>query len=521
RLDDAARESEQGSFPTLHRRAAYALARAGRIEEAALVLESGRARALRLRLGVDAADPDAVDRLPAELRVAYLAASAKVALAPLGPVGAPQRRELAEVLAEVRSLPGLTDFATGLHLRQIAAGAARDTPLVYVNPTPWGTLLLTVTAHPSAAVNARLLDRPTGLELYGQLAVAVNFDDPDRNDEEPTGPSYLFAVTGHGDESDYLGRAVEHALGFVGTTLARPIAEQLERVDARSVTLVLCGPLGAVPVGACAWIDDGAEQRLIDRFTVAYAPSGLVAAVARARAAAQPEGRRLVALGDPNGDLDAAGPEIREIVRRFDQDGALAVGAAATLAFLRFRAADATHLHLACHAAGGLFDRDDSLLFLADRSVTIEELTAIDELQPRLVVVSACQGAQSELAGLPEEALSIGAALLAAGAAGAIAALWPVHDAATALLMVRLYEHLDEGIEPPEALRRAQTWLRELTERDRHAFENAHPLLRGELRRLPPRPDDPARSEPLRLLPGTARPFAHPDYWAGFIAMGA
>jgi CHAT domain-containing protein len=101
-----------------------------------------------------------------------------------------------------------------------------------------------------------------------------------------------------------------------------------------------------------------------------------------------------------------------------------------------------------------------------------------------------------------------------------MAALWPVHDAATALLMVRLYEYLDEGLEPPEALRLAQRWLRELTEDDRFTYEVAHPLLRGELRRRPPNPDDPARGEPLTSLATTARPFAHPDFWAGFVAVG-
>lgn len=521
RLDDATREDEQRRFPTVHRWAAYALGRVGRVEEAALTLESGRARALRLRLGIDAVDPESLDRLPGELRADYVAASAQVALAPLGPAGAPQRRELAKVLTAVRELPGLSDFATGLNIEWLVNAAAPGAPLLYVNPTPWGTMLLSVSADAHPAVDLRLLDRPTALELYSQLVASVDLDNANHNDDELGGESYLLAVTGHGDEPDYLKRAIDHAFGFVGKALARPIAKQLEKLEAHSVTLVLCGPVGAVPVGACAWTARAGEEKLIDRFTVAYAPSAMVAAIARARAAARRPNRRLVALGDPNGNLEAAGPEVREIARGFDPNGVLATGDAATLSFLRSHAAAATHIHLACHASGGLFDRDDSLLALADGAVTIEQLTAIEGLWPRLVVVSACQAAQSELSGLPEEALSIGAALLAAGAAGAIAALWPVHDAATALLMVRLYEHLNDGIEPPEALRRAQTWLRDLTELDRRAFEAAHPLLRGELRRLAPDPDDPARVKPLQAMPGSATPFAHPDFWAGFVAMGA
>jgi CHAT domain-containing protein/tetratricopeptide (TPR) repeat protein len=520
RLEDRAREDEQREMPTLHRHAALALARSGQPEQAALVLEAGRARAIGARLGVDSADPDSLDRLPRGLRDAYLSASAQVAAAPLGPAGAAQRRHLAEVVGAIRAQPGLAGFASGLKLAQIAAGAAPGSPLMYVNPTPYGTLLLTISANGEPEVHTRVLERPTGLELYGQVMVGANLDDDQRADEDK-GPSYLLAITGHGDQPADLQRAIMHALKWVGEAVARPVAEELGRHGARSVTLVLCGPLGALPVGAAAWTDGDAERRLTDVLAVSYAPSALVAATARRRAGAPPSHRRLLALGDPEEDLEAAGPEVREIARCFaPQASTVAVGKRATLSFLSAHARGATHMHFACHAAGGLFDRDDTALVLADGRVSTDELTAIGELRPRLVVVSACQGAQSEIAGLPDEAVSIGAALLAAGAACAIAALWPVHDAATALLMVRLYEHLDEGLEPPDALRLAQSWLRELTEDDRFAFEAAHPLLRGELRRLPPDPDDPARGEPLTSLAATRRPFAHPDFWAGFVAMG-
>lgn len=68
RLDDRTREDEQREVPALHRRAAFALARSGQPEQAALVLEVGRGRALRTRLGADFADADSLDRLPSALR---------------------------------------------------------------------------------------------------------------------------------------------------------------------------------------------------------------------------------------------------------------------------------------------------------------------------------------------------------------------------------------------------------------------------------------------------------------------
>lgn len=325
RLEDEAREDEQRSMPTLHRRAAFALARDGHPEDAALVLEAGRARALRTRLGVDAADPDGLDRLPPDQRDAYRLATKQAAEAPLGPTGGAQRRHLIDVLTTIRALPGLAGFASAPTLAQIVAGAAPGFPLMYVNPTPYGTLLLSITADGTPEVHAHLLARPTGLELYGQLLVGKNLDDDELADE--TGPSYLFAVTGHGDDPLDIQRAVAHALSWIGQAVARPIADELGRLSARGVTLVLCGPLGAVPVGAAGWMSRGIERRMTDDLTVNYAPSALVSAAARRRAAGAAPRRQLTALGDPQGNLAAAGPEVREIVRCFAPDAsAVAVG---------------------------------------------------------------------------------------------------------------------------------------------------------------------------------------------------
>lgn len=519
RLDDSAREREQREILSLHRRAAVALALNGQPVQAALALEGGRARALRTRLGVDAIDPELMSRLPGQLADAYTSTKARVADAPLGPAGAERRRELAEVLSVIRAQPGFEEFGRGVQLHQIAAAAARDWPLMYVNPTPNGTLLLTVIAGDESQVEVRVLDRPLGMELFGHLMIGRDFGDPDDADSEDV--SYLLAITGHGDAPEYLPRAIAQTLSWVGEALARPISGELERHGARGVTFVLCGPIGAVPLGAASWTEDGQERRLVDDVIVQYAPSALVAASAKQRASNAHGPPQLLALADPDGTLEAAAPEVREIVRRFAPGASIVgMGHQATLPFLRDNAGGRTHVHLACHAAGGLFDRDEAVLALADGIVTVGDLTEIANLQPRLVVVSACQGAQSEIAGLPDEAVSIGAAFLAAGAACAIAALWPVHDAVTALLMVRLYEILGQEEEPAAALRSAQRWLRDLTEADRHAFESDHPRLRYELRRLADRPRDPARAEPFASQPATARPFAHPDYWAGFVALG-
>ena len=128
-----------------------------------------------------------------------------------------------------------------------------------------------------------------------------------------------------------------------------------------------------------------------------------------------------------------------------------------------------------------MFDSADAAVELADDTVSAFDLTELPALTTRLVAMSACQSALSEIAGMPDEVASIGTAMVAAGSACAIASLWSVDDAATALLMVRAYEEMRRnGRRPPEALRRAQLWLGDLTTAAEDAFLDAHPPLRAE-----------------------------------------
>jgi CHAT domain-containing protein len=118
---------------------------------------------------------------------------------------------------------------------------------------------------------------------------------------------------------------------------------------------------------------------------------------------------------------------------------------------------------------------------------------------------------------------------------------------ATALLMARFFElHMEAGLSPPTALRRAQLWLRGATNADLIAFVrtavkqgrldsgqaavieeklSAAGLARSRHSGLvewitpeaaPSRGDTETLAVPTRL----ARPYAHPYYWAAFIYTG-
>jgi CHAT domain-containing protein len=65
---------------------------------------------------------------------------------------------------------------------------------------------------------------------------------------------------------------------------------------------------------------------------------------------------------------------------------------------------------------------------------------------------------------LPDEVVALPTGLLQAGAAGVVASLWSVPDKRTMLLMVRFYHcWRHERLQPAEALRQAQQWLRDTT----------------------------------------------------------
>lgn len=125
----------------------------------------------------------------------------------------------------------------------------------------------------------------------------------------------------------------------------------------------------------------------------------------------------------------------------------------------------------------------------------------------------------ADIANAADEAISFGTAVLAAGSACVIATLWPVDDAAAALCMNRVYDELlHPGVTPPQALRRAQVWLRDAADDELERYLSTHPALEAEFRRRQDEGDLPGRRGSDA---GAGGAFSHPDYWACFIASGA
>ncbi len=526
RLDSDLREQEVKSTLNLTRWAAYAIAAAGEVPEALMILESGCARDLRLRLGFGEAGTAELSELPQELRARYVGATDELARSPIGEAGAAAARSLREVLRDIREIAGFESFATRPNEFDLLAAAEVDWPVIYVNPTPAGTMLLLLERDgEEATADVRFLEQPTGLEVLMRLLAGAGVENPELAEAADHG-SFLAGASGYAGTARDVQKDVEHVLPWLGESLAAPIREILREIGARGVTLVPCGPIALAPLHCAPWSEGGEKRYLADEFEIRHAPSGAFAAACLRRAEERDAlEASLVALVDPEENLPAAEPEFEAVSGLFAAGVESAQGRSADWSYLRSHARDGSYLHLACHARSGVWGESLPAVILADGPVEMTQLTELAELPSRLVTVSACQSAVVDITHMPEEGVSVATALVAAGAACVIASLWPVRDDTTALLMTRLYaEMIEGGLRPPEALRCAQLWLRDLTDSELDAFLDDRPTLAAEFNRRAAAGDRAGRRSDTgqrRSAGSVERPFAGPDYWAPFIAIGA
>lgn len=187
--------------------------------------------------------------------------------------------------------------------------------------------------------------------------------------------------------------------------------------------------------------------------------------------------------------------------------------------WLLSRLPEATHLHLACNAT---YDPKDPFAskfeFGRGLAVTVADLAEVSTPNLAMVVASCCRTGVIDQRGA-DGLVGLAQALIAAGAASAIATLWAVDDAGTSLMMAKFYDELAAGAQAAEAIGDAQRHLRETTMAEWQSLA---------------RPDNEASWVPAQLRGGlraladsanpgdmSTRPFAHPVHWAGVVYISA
>lgn len=176
-------------------------------------------------------------------------------------------------------------------------------------------------------------------------------------------------------------------------------------------------------------------------------------------------------------------------------------------------------VHFSCHGKSNLESPLKSKLIMANHEpLTLNEILKLDLPQLRLVTLSACETGMQGIK-LPDEVVSLSSGLLNAGAAGVISSLWVTEEKSTMLLMVRFYEQWLNGNvkNPVQAFTKTQCWLRDtpvdkkikyLKELKHKAFNRSDILTIQLLRDL------------ISSLEKSNLDFSIPIFWGAFIYTG-
>lgn len=414
-LERADQQRFVADFAGLAGEAAAVALSAGQPELAVELLEHGRA-VLWTRVLQTRGDPayGAVDGLPPDL-VAELAGVRAAMRAPAGAPGGGLPEEIAtaharmvhaqreeELLARVRELPGFENFLRRKDFVSLQAAAA-DGPVVMVNPTRHRCDALVVTAD-----GVRVVELTVTLdEMMARAGELVSSRPADL-------ASFVNAQASLVDILAWLwDRVVEPVLTVV------PGASRVWWCPAGVATLF--------PLHVAGRHGDSAMDRVVSSYTTT------LTALVRARGRPLGVGRRLV-VGVPGTPPLS---NVDEEVRLVGGDTTL-VGPAATAERVLAELARHPWAHIACHGYQDFADPSGSHLAMHDRPLTVPEIAALDLPAAELAFLSACETSASGVV-LPDEAISLAAALQLAGYRHVIATLWPIPDRSTVAAAV--YRH--------------------------------------------------------------------------------
>lgn len=233
--------------------------------------------------------------------------------------------------------------------------------------------------------------------------------------------------------------------------LAALLREAGEPVE--QLALVACGSLASSPLHC---VPDARGRTLADDYDVRNLVS---ATVAEPGPVGPPD--TAVAVIDPDGTLPYARAE-REALGGWARSVTEPPAERPIRPWLLRALGGAGVAHLACH---GRLDPEDpmrsSFSLGGDDELSVADLAGLAAPELDLVVAPACQSASTS-PDAPDELLGVGHALVHAGARTVIASLWDADDAATALVVSRLYRELGQGAHPAAALARAQRFVADL-----------------------------------------------------------
>jgi tetratricopeptide (TPR) repeat protein len=484
------RESYLSAAPGLPENAAYALMRSGRTRDAVVALERSRTRLLDEALARYAPELVALSegrngRLAADFRVAVrhsltteLKPSGSPASSPEVPVGA--------AVEAIRAVRGFGRFLEPVDYRRIAA-TARQGPLVYIAAAQNGGLALVIR---DSSTEPESLSLPELTEERLATRVAEFMSAYDRRSREPSG---WLAVN-------------DATLRWLWDAAMGPVVAAVP--EARAIMLPM-GLLTMLPLHA-AWTSDasrtGGRRYVLDSHLITYACSARSLPAPRSHLKKPDDRFVMIGLspGSRGGDtLPGAEVSHDSALRWFGDIVELRSPYPRRLVFDALKSND--FVHFACPMHTDLVDPVTTCLTIGTQvRLTVRALVTGPGSKTSIAVVPAGQSALPG-AHLPNELISIPTGLHAAGVSAVLACLWEVDDLSARTIIDKFYSNWrDLQMEPPDALRAAQAWARNVSVKELGSEISTEIANRVSLR-------DPGAND---------RPFASPIHWAGFVYSG-
>lgn len=418
---------------------AVALA-AGRTEQAAALLEQGRAVLMGQDIQARTDVSDLAAARPAEARAfSELALRLREAEAATGPDEAARVREQHAVAEEwrrlvdrIRRLEGFADFLLPPTVADMRA-EAREGPIALINTDRLRSDALVVAADGITAVR---LDVTEGLLAHQArrflAAVSVDRDAPRERREEAA--ETVFGIL------EWLWDTIaEPVLDAAGLT--DPLSDGASVNEVPRLWWSASGPLAHLPLHAAGHQRKGdlaARRTVLDRVASSYTPSIRALRHARQAPPAADGAGPFLAVSRPtgaDGTDGASGAEVAAVARTL---GGLRVleHDEATVGQVLDALSCAATVHFACHGVSDPDDPSRSRLELADGPLGVLDVARRHLPHAQLAVLLACHTARTDR--LPDEAIHMTSAFQTAGYPQVVGALWEAAD----LVSVRLTEHL-------------------------------------------------------------------------------
>jgi CHAT domain-containing protein/tetratricopeptide (TPR) repeat protein len=415
---------------------------------------------------------------------------------------------------------GLLESGLAAHLRSLVDGevprprnADPRHPLVYFICSLWGTIVL---VDRGAGNEVGLVQSSVTSENVAELVTGFRL-----HDGVPTEYPGLLVASSY----DEIRRALDECSEIFGSRMLESLVDELAVSGAVDATIVRTGFLSYIPIHLMFFAYQGIKRYLWEVVDISYLPTAWLGRPHEFATRNLPERLVAIAGGDSAGDLFVGAREIsmleevagREAVRLNGQQD------------LKLRLRDALSvpcdLHISAHGTALSEHLDGAVLNIDAETISFKDLASLNiAVGVRVGVLAACSsGFQDPVAAL-DEALSLQAGLLAAGAGGVVAANWPVNDRASYLLFGRFYTNLyRHGMTGRVALREAALWMRQLSDSEAQRllaaksvpdFENVPSLLRQVGSGVSP-------AEPPLVVEGDELgALSHPYFWGAFSYWG-